>query len=198
MTPRCDTRFAHIPALLFLCSITFCLWCLVHFLPLVPLLSCSPCAGHRLLSTTCMHNIAWHHIPPIPHSQELFCLCLCLPHQHSPSPKSSQSFLHFREILAQVGFCSVLSARSWARCDETYDWRQRRIWHSRVGGQSFTNLWLSSCSTLPPAPSDSHPPHIISANSMKLYSPNIPLRVTYGLTPTRSAECESPTLTLYQ
>jgi len=38
-----------------------------------PLFPCSPCTGQRLLSTTCMHNIACHHIPPIPHSQELFC-----------------------------------------------------------------------------------------------------------------------------
>jgi len=34
---------------------------------------CTPCTRQRLLSTTCMHNIAWHHITPIPHSQELFC-----------------------------------------------------------------------------------------------------------------------------
>ena len=39
-----------------------------------PLFPCSLCTGHRLLYTTCMHSIAWHHIPPIPHSQELFCL----------------------------------------------------------------------------------------------------------------------------
>ena len=32
MTPRCDTRFAHIPALMFLCSTAFCLRRLVQLL----------------------------------------------------------------------------------------------------------------------------------------------------------------------
>jgi len=35
---------------------------------------CTPCTRQRLLSTKCMHNIAWHKIAPIPHSQKLYTL----------------------------------------------------------------------------------------------------------------------------
>jgi len=46
---------------------------LTEALDSAPPFSCTPCTGQCLLSITCMHNIAWHRIPPIPHSQELFC-----------------------------------------------------------------------------------------------------------------------------
>jgi len=50
----------------------------------------------------------------------------------------------------------------------------------------------------PPSITHSHPPHGMSANFVKLCSQNIPPRATNGLTPSRSAECESTTLALYQ
>ena len=62
------------------CPSVLVLHCFVPWaLGSAPLFSCSQCTGQRLLSTTCMHNIAWHHIPHIPHSQELFCFTCWLP-----------------------------------------------------------------------------------------------------------------------
>jgi len=71
-----------------------------------PLFSCSQCTGQRLLSTTCMHNITWHHIQPIPHSQELFCFpCWLPPSSHSPSfPNHTRLF-----ACLLLEFCSIFA-----------------------------------------------------------------------------------------
>ena len=42
-----------------------------------------------------MHSIAWHHIPPIPHSQELFCFACWLHPNHAPLTLPNHTRLYF-------------------------------------------------------------------------------------------------------
>ena len=195
MTPRYNIRFAHIPALLFLCSIAFCLWRLVqhHCCHARHALGIDYCLPH---ACTTLHDTIFH---PFHTARSCFAFAFAFltstPHL-SNQIKVSSIFEKFSFWLVFVQSCQLDHKRAMTK--PTIDGSAK----SGIAGLADNLLQTLGCLRaqryLPsPAPSTthSHPPHGMSANSMKLYSRNIPLRATYGLTPTRSDECESP---LYQ
>jgi len=76
------------------------------------------------MSTTCMYNIVWHHIPPIPYNQEFFVLPVgCLPHHTPHRSHITHASLHVSCLgLFGICFCLCSFVRDFCFSDFLFLW----------------------------------------------------------------------------